>query len=363
MEKEETMTKKKSIKLLIIGVIVLLIAAGGYYFWKKGATYESTDNAQLDGDILPVRAEITAKIDRIYFTDNQLIKKGDTLLAFDTTELKTRILQAAAALENAKANLEISGSRAIASGENANASSQNSAAYQQDMLAAKTSFRKAQKDFDRASALLQAKAITQQQFEDAQANLSITKVEYQKAVNQQQSSVASSSGLKTQAKAEESQIMAAKATVKQRAAELLQIQQQLAHAYIIAPFDGIVTKRTAQQGQYVTAGAPLCTVINQTKLWVTANFKETQLNKIKIGQQVLIKLDAYPDLKLNGTVASFGGATGAKFSLIPPDNASGNFIKITQRFPIRIVLFSLPKDKPTVLFAGLSAFVKVRVTE
>jgi membrane fusion protein (multidrug efflux system) len=110
----------------------------------------------------------------------------------------------------------------------------------------------------------------------------------------------------------------------------------------------------------VAVGTSLCTVINQSKLWVTANFKETQLRNIKIGQEVIVKLDAYPDLELKGKVESFGGATGAKFSLIPPDNSTGNFIKITQRFPIRIALFSLGNNKPTVLFAGLSAFVTVK---
>jgi len=358
----ETTNKKKPARLLLIGLAAIVLAGAGYYFWQRGAAYESTDNAQLDSDILPARAEITGKIDRIYFIDNQQVKKGDTLIAFQTEELRAKVLQAEAALENAKANVKVGDVRAMVSSENANASVQNSSVYQQGIIAAKANLDKAQKDYNRMDELVKAKAATQEQYEAAQTRLTIAKSDYEKAVNQQRSAAASSSGLRIQEKVEQTQVSASQAMVKQREAELLQAQQQLDHAYIIAPFDGIVTKRTVQQSQYVAVGTSLCTVIDDNNLWVTANFKETQLSGIRIGQHVAVKIDAFPGMQLDGIVASFGGATGAKFSLIPPDNASGNFIKVTQRFPVRIQLISLPKNKPTGLFAGLSAFVKVKIS-
>ena len=153
----------------------------------------------------------------------------------------------------------------------------------------------------------------------------------------------------------------AKAEIKQREAELILAKKQLSYATVIAPCNGIVSKRAIQQGQYVSSGQSLCVVIDNEHCWVSANFKETQLEKIKIGSEVEIELDAYPDLKLTGKVESYSGATGAKFSLLPADNATGNFIKITQRFPIRISIDNFPKDKATELFPGLSVFVKVKV--
>ncbi|EKT4500632.1 HlyD family secretion protein [Flavobacterium psychrophilum] len=351
---------KKSTKLVIISVLAIAVAGFGYNYWFNSEAYESTDNAQLDTDILPVRAEITGKVSRIYFADNQPVKQGDTLISFDTKELKAKVQQAEASLENAKANVTVNDTKALVSNENANASAQNSQGYNQDIVASKANLDKAQKDFNRINELMIYKATTQDQLETTQTKLAVAKANYEKALNQQKGAFNTTSGLKTQSKVEQNQIVATKALVKQKLAEFLQMQQQLDHAYIIAPFDGIVTKRTVQEEQYVSVGTSLCTIINQSKLWVTANFKETQLQFIKIGQEVSVKLDAYPDLELKGKVESFGGATGAKFSLIPPDNATGNFIKITQRFPIRIALFSLDKNKPSVLFAGLSAFVKVK---
>lgn len=153
----------------------------------------------------------------------------------------------------------------------------------------------------------------------------------------------------------------AKAQIKQREAELTLAKKQLSYATVLAPCNGVVTKRAIQEGQYVTTGQSLCVVIDNENYWITANFKETQLEKMKIGNEVEIELDAYPDLKLTGKVQSYSGATGAKFSLLPPDNSTGNFIKITQRFPLRISIDNFPKEKATEIFPGLSVFVKVKV--
>ncbi len=168
--------------------------------------------------------------------------------------------------------------------------------------------------------------------------------------------------MRSQAKAAHHQISAAAALVEQREAELQLAKEQLNHAYVVAPISGIITKRAVDQGQYVLAGQSLCAVVDEQHVWVTANFKETKLGDMEIGQPATIHVDAYPDLNLKGNVQSYGGATGAKFALIPPDNATGNFIKVTQRVPVRIRILpsSLPQKKPTVLFPGLSVEVKVK---
>jgi len=357
---EETKTRNPR-RLITIGVIAAIVIAIGVIYFIAGTSYETSDNAQLDGDIVPIRSGITAYVNDIRFNDNQPVKKGDTLIIFDADELKAKRLQAEAALDNAKANLLSTQNRASASVENANASRETSESNQQGTVESKLKLEKAQKDLARITELNKVKAATSEQLENAQSNLQIAQSEYTKTIHQQQSSASSSFGLKAQSKADQNQIELARAQIKQREAELAVAAKQLSYATVLAPCNGVVTKRAIQPGQYITAGQSLCVVVNNDHFWISANFKETQLHNIKIGSPVTIKLDAFPDLELTGKVESYSGATGAKFSLLPPDNATGNFIKIVQRFPSRISIDNFPKDRAGEIFPGLSAFVKVKV--
>ncbi|MBS0028968.1 HlyD family secretion protein [Chitinophaga sp. 22321] len=353
--------KKKPLRLLIISLIAVAAAGTGIYFLVKSRSFTSTDNAQLDGDIVTIRSSVTAYIDTIRFSDNEPVKKGDTLVLLNTTALQAKVQQAIALLENAEQNLSTSDLKALASSQNASASLQNAASDKQSIAAAAANLEKAGTDLNRTTELLKIKATTQEQYEAAKTTLLLAKADYEKAVNREQSTLTTSIGLQTQARAEHRQISATQALVKQRQAELNLAREELSHAYVTAPFDGFVTKRTIKEGQYISAGQTLCAMIDNQHLWVTANFKETELRKIKTGQPVEITLDAYPDAPFTGHVASFNGATGAKFSLLPPDNATGNFIKITQRFPIRISIDHLTPGKTSSLFPGLSAFVKINI--
>ena len=370
----EKKTPKKSRKtFIILAVIFILVAGIGGYAWVKASAYETTDDAQLAGNIFSVRAGVTAYLDTICFQDNQHIKQGDTLLIFDTVALKAKVAQAKAALENTKADLSVSDIKALAQKQSANASLETALSGKQNIEVAKANLEQAQSDFDRAQKLMKIKAVTQKDYDAYQTALKQAEAQYEQAIHNQQSSILVSTGLKSQAKAAHHEISASSALVEQRAAELQLVKEQLSHAYIVSPCDGIVTKRSVDQGQYILAGQSLCAVVDEQHLWITANFKETQLRNIKPGQPVKISIDAYPDLNLSGTVQSYSGATGAMFSLIPPDNATGNFIKVTQRFPLRISIdpSSYPKNKPgeqdkdhaaqPVLFPGLSAFVKVKI--
>ena len=370
----EKQTPKKKRRSFIILTVILLFAVGiGGYAWIRSAAYETTDDAQLDGNIFSVRAGVTAYLDTIFFKDNQHINEGDTLLVFDTVALKAKVAQAKAALENAKAGLSVSDIKALAERQSANASFETALSGKQNIAVAKANLDQAQSDFDRAQKLMKIKAVTQKDYDAYQTALKQAEAQYEQAVHNQQSSVLVSTGLKSQAKAAQHQISAAAALVEERAAELQLAKEELSHAYIVAPCSGIVTKRSVDQGQYVLSGQSLCAVVDEEHLWVTANFKETQLKNLKPGQPVKISIDAYPNLNLKGTVQSYSGATGASFSLIPPDNATSNFIKVTQRFPLRISIQPLsdPKNNPnkkheglaeqSVLFPGLSAFVKVKI--
>ncbi len=353
-------TKKRQGKLIIIAAVLIAVGISIFYLLKSG-TYESTDDAQVDGNIVPVRSSVTAYLKEIHFNDNEYVRQGQLLITFDTIELQAKVTEAKAALESAKANLNIAENKSSASTETVNAYVQTSQAGFQGIRSAKINLEKAQTNFDRFSKLLKIKGATQEQFENSHTALLIAQSDYVKAVNQYQSSLSSSDSYKSQAKAEQNQIELARADIKQREAELTLVQNQLEHAYITAPCSGIVTKRAVQKGQYVSAGQSLCVVIDTKHLWISANFKETQLSKIKAGQNVEIKIDALSNLKLKGIVESNSGATGAKFALLPPDNATGNFIKIVQRVPVLISLSGLTKDINSSLYPGLSAFVKVKI--
>ncbi len=353
--------KKSNKKILIISSVLGVILLIGIIYFVIGAKYESTDNAQLDADIVSVKTSVSGYVKTIHFKDNEHVKKGQLLITIDDTDLKTRVAQAEAALENSKANLISVQSNSAASNQNADASFLSSSSVEQNINSAKARLTKSQEDFKRIENMFNAKAATQSQYDGAKADLEISKAQYEGAVNQFKSATAQSQGIRSQADAQKAQITLAQAIVKQREAELILAQTQLDYATVEAPCDGIVTRRAIEEGQYITIAQPLCSVIDNIHLWVTANFKETQVKKIKPGQEVEIAVDAFPDIKLKGKIESFIGATGAKFSLLPPDNSTGNFVKIIQRIPVRIELTEYPKESTDILLPGLSVFVEVKV--
>ncbi|MCW3084276.1 MAG: secretion protein HlyD family protein [Bacteroidetes bacterium] len=353
--------KKSKKRLVIISSILGVVLIIGIIYFVISAGYESTDNAQLDADIVPIKASVSGYIKTIHFKDNEHVKKGQLLITIDDVDLKAHLAQAEAALENAKANLLSVKSNANASTENANASSLNSFSVQQSIVSAKARLTKAEADFKRTENMFNAKAATQSQYDGAKADLDVATAQYDAAQNQFKSAAAQSQGIRSQAEAQQSQITLAEAMVKQREAELALAAKQLDYATIESPCDGIVTRRAVEEGQFITIAQPLCSTIDNTHLWITANFKETQVEDIKPGQTVDIKIDAFPNLKIKGVVQSYIGATGAKFSLLPPDNSTGNFVKIIQRVPVRIDITELPKENIDMLYPGLSAFVEVKV--
>jgi len=369
MEKQTQQKKTSRNPILIMAIVLLVMAGTGGYYWMQSGKYASTDNAVLDSDMYAIKSSVNAYLNRINFADNQKVQKGDTLFVFDTTALNASVAQAQSALEQAKSRLSVSDLEALASKRNAQSSQQSILSLRDQVTAAKVKLDKAQADFDRNKSLLKIEAITQAQFDADASVLEQAKAGYQQALHNQQSSESSSSALFSQAAAVQGQTSTALAMVAQREAELALAQENLRHAYVLAPCDGIVSKRAVNPGQYTLAGQSLCTITDTKSMWVSANFKETELRKIQTGQIVEISVDAYPDLKLQGVVESLGGATGSKFALIPPDNATGNYIKVTQLFPLRIKItdFFELKNKPNgrdndlVLFPGLSTCVKVRI--
>ncbi len=357
---QETKTRKNSLRIIIIILAVVIASIAGVKYWLYSLQHETTDNAELNATITSVRSAVSGFVVDVRFKDNQFVKKGDTLAIIDQNDYQAKVLQAKAMLASANAQTGVSKNVAEAATQNASASSFGSSASQSNIAAAKARLTKAQSDFNRVGKMFKDEAATQQQVDMVNAELQTAQAQYQVALDQFQASASQASGAKTNASAQQGQIGISNALVLQRQAELDLAETQLKNTVIIAPFDGIVSKKSIEIGQLVQNNQPVCSAVEISDLWVEANFKETQLDDIKVGQQVSIKLDAYPEIKLTGIVESIGGATGAKFALLPSDNATGNFVKVTQRVPVRIKL-DKSDTKGHILTPGLSAYVDVEI--
>jgi membrane fusion protein, multidrug efflux system len=338
--------KKKNRVIFIVGGILAVAAFLGIRSLLHKMKYESTDNAQIESRAVPVISRVAGYIDSLSVDDYGTVKAGITLIKIDPQEYKLAVVQAKADLLNAEADMA-----------NAEAAYHNSIAARKVASAnasvQKSRLDKTQNDLKRDESLLQDGAITQKQLDDSRANYDAASKQY--IANQEQINLAS-----TQVATGEAQIKKAKALIEIRKAALEQAELKLSYCTVVAPVSGRIGKRTIEHGQYIQPGAPLFSIVNDENFWIVANFKETQLEKMKEGQEVFVKLDGYPDLDIKGKVSSFSQATGAKFALLPPDNATGNFVKVTQRVPVKIEILNAQEYK-NILRAGLSVAVEVSV--
>jgi membrane fusion protein, multidrug efflux system len=367
MEKEMTKTELKStqkkrspVRFILLGAIVLIGGFFGLRAWLASRHHITTDNAQIDATITSVRSAVPGFVKEVRFEDNQRVKKGDTLVIIDDRDFVARVMQAKAMLQSAEAQSGVSRVSALAAIQNASASSLNSSALQSSIDAAEARLNRARKELDRVQKMFNEIAATQQQLDAAKAEYETATAQKEMVVRQYQASLTQSGGVKTNAQAQKEQVGVSNALVQQRAAELLLAESQLSYTVIVAPFDGIVSKKAVEIGQLLQNGQPICSAVETDKLWVTANFKETQLGQMHTGQKANISLDAFPSLKLHGTIESIGAATGAKFSLLPADNSTGNFVKVTQRIPVKIKLDKADTANYS-LAPGLSAEVEIEL--
>lgn len=318
---------------------------------------QQTDNAQLETDISPVIPKINGVVDKIFVEDNQVVKEGDTILRLDDSNHKIAVKQAEIAVLMAKQNSKLTSSNKGITSSGVGSVSANMLAAKAGIDAAKIRLELTSKNLERFQTLLQQKSVSQQQFDGVKAEketaeklLKIAEGEVfalQKQIELSQANVISS----------DNGILLSEIAIKQAEANLEATKLQLSYCVITAPCNGVVSKKSVQKGQVVSIGQPLMAITNNTKIWVVANFKETQIKNMKVGQDAEIEVEAY-DKTFKGKVASFSQATGSKFSLLPADNATGNFVKVTQRIPVKIVITDNNNEYP--LRAGLSVTVNVK---
>lgn len=358
IQPQETKKKNRFIMPIILGVIVL---AGGIYGYRRisyGMVHENTENSQIEANLYPMSFRVGGFVEKVLVADNQQVKKGDTLAVLDTRDLAIRVQQAQIALDNAIANVDVVRGTAGTTAANANVSNANIATAQANVDAADVRVWQATQDFNRFQTLFNGKSATQQQLDNARAAKETAEKQLLAAQKQLASAKDQYTASGSQTTTAQRQIKLAEIMVDQRQADLDMAKLQLSYGYVIAPSNGFVSKKNVQQGQLVNPGQSILTLVDNSTVWVVANFKETQVEDIKVGQTVTVEVDAYPDKKFTGKVESIQAGTGAKFSLLPPDNSSGNFVKVVQRVPVKIVIEN-PAGTEHVLRPGMNCTVAV----
>jgi membrane fusion protein, multidrug efflux system len=346
---------------VVIGAAVVATLAIVYLatIFFHNLTHESTDDAFIDAHVVSVAPKIAGKIAAVKVNDNQLVKKGQVLLEIDSRDVEAEVARKRAALEVAKARLE----NAQMSAEQAEAHVKTlQAAYaaaQASTQAAAAETAKQRGDLARNSGLIASGAISKQDFQHSQSDTTSSEATLESKKKQLQAAAAYAEEGKKQAGSARAQVSAAKAEVAAAQAELHQAELQNSYTEVAAPEAGRVTNKSIEPGNYVQIGQPLFAIVPQ-HVWVTANFKETQLAAMRPGQPVEVEVDAYPDRSLRGHVDSIQAGSGARFSLLPPENATGNFVKVVQRVPVKIALDEQP-EVAQVLGPGMSAVPDVKV--
>ena len=336
-KKEKVLAPKKNLRFII--VLVLLIVGGVWFGLTKyihGLHHEETDDAQIEANISPVIPRISGYVTAIKVTDNQKVHKGDTLLVLDDRDLKLKVAQAEASLLTAQSNLDAARASTNAASANIGTSRANVATISAQIESARVSVWRATQDFNRYANLIKDHSITQQQYEQALAAKQIAERQLQVLVEQRNQASQQIGVVSSQSNATSQQIGIANSVIKQKQVDIEDAKLNLSYSIITAPEDGLVSKVNLQAGQYITAGQQLFSVVLNNDLWVVANFKETQFSKMKAGQKVTVSIDAFPGHNFEAQLTSFSPATGTQFALLPPDNASGNFVKVVQRLPVKI---------------------------
>lgn len=358
MKKKST---NKKFTLIIVSLVLLGITYGTYKYMHS-LSHEGTDDAQIEKKMNPIIPRVSGYVSKVYIKDNDFVKKGDTLFTIDTMDFKLKIDEATANLAAAEGNFEVSKADIGGMLASVSVSDANVKSAVGNIETAKIKLGLATSDFNRYNNLYKNHTITKQQYEQALATKQEAENQVRILIQQQKATAFQKSVVQAKSNVSDKQTDVAAANIKRAQALLETAKLNLSYTVITAAIDGQVSKIDIQPGQLVQPGQTLFYIINNNEAWVIANFKETQLNKMVTGQKVTLKVDAYPDYDFKGTITSFSPATGSRFSILPPDNATGNFVKTIQRLPVKI---SIDTDndieKVKLLRPGMNVDVDVHI--
>lgn len=343
--------KKKSnnVKTTVINLLVFAIAVGGFYWLVKHYFHLGDDNftnsAQVEEFINPVNTRVAGYIKEIKYTEHEAVKKGDTLVILDDRELRTQLAQAEAAWQNARASRDVTSSSVNTVSNNVNVANAN-------IAGAKARLWNAEQNMNRYKNLLASEAVTRQQYDQVKTEYDATRAAYETLLSQKNSASLATGETR-------SRLGVNDAEIKRTSAMLDMAKINLSYAVISAPYDGVMGRRLINEGQLVQPGQQVGTIVLNGQKWITANFLESQMPRVKIGEKMNITADALDGKKFIGTVTAISAATGSKYSNVPVDNSTGNFVKVQQRIPVRIE-FTADNKKEDV--AQLRAGMNVSVT-
>jgi membrane fusion protein (multidrug efflux system) len=335
-------------KILLPLLLAGALGVGGWYGYSTisfNLHHESTDNAQVDGHTFEIAPKVGGEVTKVWVEDNQLVHKGDTLFTIRPDDYLVRVQQAQAGLQTAQAGIPVAQQTTAASRASVGATAAQ-------VTAAQATYGRLATDLRRNQNLRQEDIVTQSDLDALQASTRTAAASVRSSQNQTQA-------LRSQYQASVKQLDVLRAQVVQRQADLRQAELQLSYTVVTAPADGIVGSKSVEAGVLIQPGQPALTVVGSQQLWVTANFKETQLEKMHVGQSATVEVDAYPGVEFEATVVSLAAATGARFALLPPDNSTGNFVKVTQRVPVRLALTKADPQHPLRQGMSVEAIVKI----
>jgi membrane fusion protein (multidrug efflux system) len=409
MAEVQANTKNKNVlgRIFVI-IVVLVLISGGYLFWLHLSKFESTDDAQVDGQLYAISSRINGHVIEVKVDDETPVKAGDVLVVLDPKDYEVAVAKARADLADAVATYESSRTDVPITSVNTRSTLTNAnsarldasagvsgterqlgaararlATAQANVRVAQANFTKAVQDVERYKLLVSKDEISKQQYDQAVAatdaaratldaqnavvneaaqNIQVAEKNVEQAqtrVEQADAQIQAALTGPQQVKVQEARAQSAAAKVEQQRALLDQAELNLKYTTIVAPVDGIVGKKNVAEGQNIAAGQELMAVVPVEGLWITANFKETQLEKMRVGQPVKITVDAY-NREYTGKVQRISGASGARFSLLPPENATGNYVKVVQRIPVRIAL-DPGQDSDHLLRQGMSVTPRVQL--
>jgi membrane fusion protein (multidrug efflux system) len=332
-ERRQEQRRQRARPFVRIGMVVVLICliAGGLYYWQSTKNLEDTDDAYTDGRAVTIAPRVTGQVVSLDVNDNQFVHLGDPLIHIDPRDYESALEQAQGQLAAAQGQLSASTQAFAIAKVNFPARLQ---AAQAQLREAQANLFKAQTDYRRQQNLPRA-ATTGQQVDYATAALRSAEAQLAQA----EASVTEATPVKPNVAQSGAQVKQLQGTMEQADAAVRQAQLNLQWCVVRAPQDGWITRRNVERGNYVTPGQQIFSIVSP-EVWITANFKETQLNRMRPGQKVAISVDAYPELKLKGHVDSVQLGSGSKFTAFPPENATGNYVKIVQRVPVKIVIDS-----------------------
>lgn len=341
--------KRQQLKTTVINLLIFATAVAGFYWLVKHYFHlgeeNFTNSAQVEEFINPVNTRVAGYVKEIRFSEHKAVKKGDVLVVLDDRELRTQLMQAEAAYQNAVASRNVTSSAVNTVSNNVNVADAN-------IAGAKARLWNAEQNLSRYSNLLASEAVTRQQYDQVKTEYDATRAAYETLINQKNTAALATGETR-------SRLGVNDAEIKRTAAMLEMAKINLSYAVITAPYDGIMGRRIISEGQLIQPGQQLGTIVRDGPKWVTANFLESQMPKVRIGEKINITVDALGGKKLEGVITAISAATGAKYSNVPVDNSTGNFVKVQQRIPVRIEFTSANRKED---LAQLRAGMNVNVT-